>query len=36
MQDLVWHNASQMLVDMHDRFCDPDDAPADPQQPVAS
>ena len=36
MQDLVWDNASQMLTDMRDRFWSPDDAPAGPQQPLAS
>ena len=36
MQDFVWDNASQMLTDMHNWFCSPDDTPSGPQQPLAS
>ena len=36
MQDLVWDNASQMLTDMRDQFCSPDDTPFGPKQALAS
>ena len=36
MHDLVWDNASQIFTNMRNWFCSPDDAPAGPQQPLAS